>query len=174
MVFRKAGLLPLLLSVALFLNVTGFKVAMAAAEPRVTLQQAVDLVQQAEKVVHEDATQALTKLKEARQLFKQLQQELAGPLNSIYLTPAQLEQEAANNRVAEDLYHTGKRLEASAREKQEKARQLEAQGNKTAAANLAEEADQELKLALQNYCRAEIYSLKNQQLVFETVLKEAK
>lgn len=174
MAFRRTGLWPLLLGVAVLLNVAGFETALAAAEPRVTLQRAVDLVQQAEKVVNEDAAQALTKLKEARQLFKQLQQELAGPLNQIYLSPAQLEQEAANNRIAEDLYHTGKRLEASAREKQEKARQLEAQGNKTAAANLADEADQELKLALQNYCRAEIYSLKNQQLVFETVLKEAK
>ena len=141
---------------------------------RAILNQAVDLLQQAEKLLVDDPPQALTKLKEARQLFKQLQQELAAPLNQIYLTPAQLEQEAANNRVAEDLYHTGKRLEASAKEKREQALRLEAQGNKTAAANLADEAENELKLALQNYCRAELYSLRNQQLVFETVLKETK
>lgn len=146
----------------------------AAGDHQAKLQQAVVLMQQAEKLLVDDTPQALGKLKEARQLFKQLQQDLAGPLTTIYLTPPQLEQEAANNRVAEDLYHTGKRLEAAAQEKQERARQLLAQGNKTAATNLADEAENELKLAFQNYCRAELYSLKNQQLVFETVLKQTK
>lgn len=153
-------------------TLTGGWAATGAA--RVTLSQAVDLLQQAEKLVNDDARQALAKLKEARQLFKQLQQELAEPLSRTYLTPAQLEQEAANNRIAEDLFQTGKRLEASAQEKQSKALRLEAQGDRSAAANLRTEADQELQLALQNYCRAELYSLKNQQLVFETILRAAR
>ncbi len=161
-----------LLSLLLFANLP--PAAGAAGDHQAKLQQAVDLMQQAEKLLVDDTPQALGKLKEARQLFKQLQQDLAGPLAAIYLTPPQLEQEAANTRVAEDLYHTGKRLETTAREKQERSRQLLAQGNKTAASNLADEAENELKLALQNYCRAELYSLKNQQLVFETVLKQTK
>jgi hypothetical protein len=148
--------------------------AQSGGAPPATLEKAVQSLQNAEKLVAGDPEASLAAAKEARQLFKALQKDLAAQLAENHLTDAQLEQEDLNMRLADDLYKKGEVFAKSAKEKLARSQELEAQGDTTAAQNLEGVGQIEGRLALQNFVRSEIFSLKNQQLVFESILKKAK
>jgi hypothetical protein len=148
--------------------------AQSNAAPQATLTKAVQALQTAEQTVADDPEAALGSAKEARLLFKTLQKDLAAKLADNHLTDAQLEQEELNLRLADDLYKKGEIFAKSAKEKLARSKELEDQGDASAAQNLEGVAQIEGRLALQNFVRSEIFSLKNQQLVFESVLKQTK
>lgn len=148
--------------------------AQEAANPKANFEKAVQALQKAEQLVNDDPEAALGAAKEARLLFKNLQKEMADKLYQNQLSDAQLEQEDLNMKVADDLYKKGEIFHKSAKEKLARSQELESQGDATAAQNIAGVAQIEGRLALQNFVRSEIFSLKNQQMVFETLLKQPK
>jgi hypothetical protein len=148
--------------------------AQDATTPKAKLEKAIQAMQKAEQQVADDPEAALGAAKEARLIFKSLQKEMAEKLYQNQLTDAQLEQEELNMKVADDLYKKGEIFHKSAKEKLARSKDLETQGDTTAAQNLEGVAQIEGRLALQNFVRSEIYSLKNQQMVFESLLKKAK
>ena len=144
------------------------------ANPKANLDQAVQALQKAEQLVASEPVAALAAAKEARQIFKTLQKEMAEKLYQNQLTDAQLEQEELNMKVADDLFKKGEIFQKSAKEKLARSQELESQGDTTAAQNLEGVAQIEGRLALQNFVRSEIFSLKNQQMIFESFLKAKK
>jgi hypothetical protein len=148
--------------------------AQSEATPQATLAKAVQTLQNAEQQVADDPEAALASAKEARILFKNLQKTLAAKLAKNQLTDAQLEQEELNMRLADDLYKKGEIFAKAAKEKLARSKELAAQGDTSAAQNLEGVAQIEGRLALQNFVRSEIFSLKNQQMIFESILKKTK
>jgi hypothetical protein len=148
--------------------------AQSSGPPQATFEKAVQALQRAEQQVAEEPQAALSSAKEARLLFKTLQKELADKLNQNELTDAQLEQEELNMKVADDIYKKGELFHKATKEKLARGQELRAQGDDTAAQNLEGVAQIEARLALQSFVRSEIFSLKNQQIVFESILKPAK
>lgn len=148
--------------------------AQTSSTPQATFEKAMQALQRAEQQVAEDPEAALGSAKEARLLFKTLQKDLADKLNQYQLTDAQLEQEELNMRVADDLYKKGELFHKATKEKLARSQELRAQRDDTAAQNLEGVAQIEARLALQNFVRSEIFSLKNQQIVFESILKKTK
>ena len=144
------------------------------ANPKANLEQAVQALQKAEQQVANEPEAALASAKEARQIFKSLQKEMADKLYKNQLTDAQLEQEELNLKVADDLFKKGEIFKKSSKEKLARSQELESQGDTTAAQNLEGVAQIEGRLALQNFVKSEIFSLKNQQMVFESLLKPKK
>ena len=145
-----------------------------AANLKANLDQAVQALQKAEQLVANEPEAALAAAKEARQLFKTLQRDMAEKLYQNQLTDAQLEQEELNMKVADDLFKKGEIFQKSAKEKLARSQELVSQGDTTAAQNLEGVAQIEGRLALQNFVKSEIFSLKNQQMVFESLLKPKK
>jgi hypothetical protein len=148
--------------------------AQSNAAPQAALAKAVQALQNAEQQVADNPEAALSSAKEARLLFKTLQKDLAAKLADNQLTDAQLEQEELNMRLADDLYKKGEIFAKSAKEKLARCQELQSQGDTTAAQNLEGVAQIEGRLALQNFVRSEVFSLKNQQLIFESILKRTK
>jgi hypothetical protein len=146
----------------------------SATTPQATFEKAIAALQKAEQQVADDPEAALSSAKEARLLFKTLQKDLADKLHQNQLTDAQLEQEELNLRVADDLYKKGELFHKATKEKLARSQELRTQGDETAAQNLEGVAQIEARLALQNFVRSEIFSLKNQQMVFESILKKKK
>jgi hypothetical protein len=148
--------------------------AQEVVTPRANFDKAVQALQRAESQVAEEPEAALASAKEARLIFKSLQKEMADKLNQSQLTDAQLEQEELNMKVADDFYKKGEIFHKSAKEKLARSQELVSQGDATAAQNLEAVAQIEGRLALQNFVRSEIFSLKNQQIIFESILKQPK
>lgn len=148
--------------------------AQSGADPKATLEKASALLQRAEQQVAETPEAALESAKEARQLFKTLKKDLAAKLSENELTEAQLEQEDVNMRLADDLYKKGELFHKSTKEKLARSQELAAQGDSQAAQNLEGVAQIEGRLALQHFVRSEIFSLRNQELVFQAILKKTK
>jgi hypothetical protein len=148
--------------------------AQSESTPKANLEKAVQALQKAEQQLADNPEAALAAAKEARLIFKSLQKEMADALNQKQLTDAQLEQEELNMKVADDLYKKGEIFHKSAKEKLARSQELESQGDAGAAQNVAGVAQIEGRLALQNFVRSEIFSLKNQQMVFESILKQPK
>jgi hypothetical protein len=148
--------------------------AQGVATPKANYEKAVQALQKAEQQVADDPEAALASAKEARLIFKSLQKEMAEKLYQNQLTDAQLEQEELNMKVADDLFKKGEIFQKSSKEKLARSQELESQGDTTAAQNLEGVAQIEGRLALQNFVRSEIFSLKNQQMIFESVLKPKK
>jgi hypothetical protein len=148
--------------------------AQSGAPPKATFEKATQALQRAEQQVADNPEAALSSAKEARQLFKTLQKDLAAKLAENQLTDAQLEQEDLNTRMADDLYKKGEIFHKSVKEKLARSQELADQGDTPAAQNLEGVAQIEGRLALQHFVRSEIFSLKNQQMVFESILKQTK
>lgn len=171
--FRLCNRLLLILC-TLMLSAAVPTAAQSEGSPKANFEKAVQALQKAEQLVADNPEAALAAAKEARLLFRDLQKELAEALNQNQLTDAQLEQEDLNTKLADDLYKKGEIFHKAAKEKLARSQELESQGDTAAAQNLAGVAQIEGRLALQNFVRSEIYSLKNQQLVFAILLKQTK
>jgi hypothetical protein len=148
--------------------------AQDVATPQATFEKATAALQRAEQQVADNPEAALSSAKEARLIFKTLQKDLAAKLAENQLTDAQLEQEDLNARLADDLYKKGEIFHKAAKEKLARSQELAGQGDGPAAQNLEGVAQIEARLALQHYVRSEIFSLKNQKMVFESILKQKK
>lgn len=140
--------------------------------PEALLAKGVAALQQAEKLVNDDPEAALAAAKEARLLFADLQKMLAAELPNKHLTEDQLEQEKLHLKLAEDLFKKGELFHKAAQDKLNRSKELRSQGEEAAAQNLEGVAQIEGRLALQNYVRSEIFGLKNQQLIFESLLQK--
>jgi len=148
--------------------------AQSGTDPKATLEKASGLLQKAEQQVADNPEAALESAKEARQLFKTLKKDLAAKLSENELTDAQLEQEDLNTRMADDLYKKGELFHKSVKEKLARSQELAAQGDDQGAQKLEGVAQIEGRLALQHFVRSEIFSLHNQQMVFQSILKQTK
>ncbi len=147
--------------------------AQSEGSPQALLAKAGASLQQAEQLVADDPEAALAAAKEARLRFGELQKRLASQLTDKHLTADQSEKEQLNLKLAEDLFKKGELFQKAAQEKLARSKELRSQGEEAAAQNLEGVAQIEGRLALQNYVRSEIFGLKNQQMVFESLLKTA-
>ncbi|MGQ9921996.1 MAG: hypothetical protein ACUVRZ_11830, partial [Desulfobacca sp.] len=131
-------------------------------------------LQRAEQLVADNPEAALRAAKESRQLFGDLQKALANQLTEKHLTAEQAEKEQLNLKLADELFKKGELFQNAAQEKLARSRESRSQGEEAAAQNLEGVAQIEGRLALQNFVRSEIFGLKNQQLVFESLLKDTR
>ncbi len=130
-------------------------------------KQAVDTLDKAEKKLSAGYTaEAKALLKEANSLFKILQNEQTAQLQQQQLSETQQAQEQSNRKLAEDSLAQGERLEKSAKDKEAKSAQLEKTGQDQASIKLQSEAKREYELAQKSFLKAQIYNLRNLQLIF--------
>lgn len=130
-------------------------------------KRAVAALDAAEKKIAGNFTaEAKALLKESRSLFGILQKEMPEKMKTMELTPAQEDQYNTNQKLGEDSLAQGQKLEQSAQEKQKKSDALEAQGNQDVAVKLQQEAVRDANLAHKAYLKAEMYHLRNLQLIF--------
>jgi hypothetical protein len=135
-------------------------------------KRAVAAIDNAEKKLAGNFTaEAKALLKESRSLFGILQKEMPDKMKITELSTAQCEQLDSTTKLGDDSSAQGQKLEQSAQEKQKKADTMEAQGNQDVAIKLQQEANRELSLAQRAYLKAEIYHLRNLQLIFNSVNK---
>jgi hypothetical protein len=130
-------------------------------------KRAVGALDGAEKKLAGNYTaEAKNLLKESRSLFGILQKEMPEKMKTTELTQAQDDQYSSNQKLAEDSTAQGEKLDKSAGEKQKKADSMETSGNQDMAIKLQQEVVQEQNLAQKAHLKAEIYHLKNLQLIF--------
>jgi exonuclease VII small subunit len=131
-------------------------------------KKAVKILDSAEKKLNAKYTaEAKAQVKEANSLFSILVEE-CGPLQQgRALTEREREQEAANNKKKDEYYDKGMALEKSAKEHMEKARQAEAKGQDDLAARYYRQAKAENEQAHAAFIQAEIYALRNQEMIFK-------
>lgn len=135
-------------------------------------RRAVILMDKAQKKLAAKYTaEAKGLVKEANNLFTILKKETAATLKERILTPAELEQEAANQKLAEDAQAHADRLMKSSEEKQKKGDQADNQGQSDAARKFFQEAKVEAEQAQVQYIKAQLYSLKTQQMLFSFCAK---
>jgi len=130
-------------------------------------KRAVNLVDQAEKKLRAKYTaEAKALLKEANSLFSILVKECGPQQRQRLLTEQEAQQEAINKKLAEDAMAQAERLMASAAAKEKKSDELERQGNKDLSISYQRQAKGEYELAHTKSIQAQIYALRNQQLIF--------
>lgn len=130
-------------------------------------KRAVKLVDAAEKKLAAKYTaEAKALVKEANSLFTILVKE-CGPLQrERALTEAEMQQEAANNKKQEEYYKRGLALEKSAAENLKKGQEADAKGQDELSIRCFRQAKTENEQANALHIQAEIYALKNQEMIF--------
>jgi hypothetical protein len=130
-------------------------------------KKAVKLVDSAEKKLTAKYTaEAKAQLKEANSLFSVLVKECGPAQKERNLTDAEVAEEAQNNKLKEEAMVQIKELEKSYEENLKKAQQYQAQGNNELAERYARQAKGESERANLLAAKAEIYALRNQQMIF--------
>lgn len=130
-------------------------------------KRAVNLLDQAEKKLRAKYTaEAKALLKEANSLFTILVKECGPEQRERLLTEQEAQQEAVNKKLADDALAQAERLMASAAEKEKKSEEMERQGNKDLSISFQRQAKGEYELAHTKSIQAQIYALRNQQLIF--------
>jgi bacterioferritin (cytochrome b1) len=130
-------------------------------------KKAVKLVDSAEKKLAAKYTaEAKVQVKEANALFSILVKE-CGPLQKERaLTEKEMEQEIANNKKKDEYYKKGVTLEKSADENLKKGQEAEAKNQDALATQYFRQAKTENEQAHASFIQAEIYALKNQEMIF--------
>jgi len=129
-------------------------------------KRAVTLLDKAEKKLNARYTaEAKALVKEANALFSILQKECGPSLSKEPLEGKEAQQEAINQKLSADEMAQAERLEKSATEKFKKAQAL-AEKQPEFYDKLMKEAKAENEQAHNRYIKAEIYALRNQQMVF--------
>jgi bacterioferritin (cytochrome b1) len=130
-------------------------------------KKAVKVLNSAEKKLAGKYTaEAKAQVKEANSLFSILVKE-CGPLQKERaLTETEMAQEKANNKKKDESYKKGLGLEKSAAENLQKGQQAEAKGQDDLAARYFRQAKAENEQAHASFIQAEIYALKNQEMIF--------
>jgi hypothetical protein len=135
-------------------------------------KRAVSAIDGAEKKLAGNYTaEAKAFAKEANSLFSILRKELKAKAETVELSPQQDEQFNVNNKLGEDSTAQGEKLDKSAKEKQQKADTMEAQGQQDMAVKLQQEAVRDSNLATKAFLKAEIYHLRNLQLSYSFLNK---
>jgi len=130
-------------------------------------KKAVKLLDSAEKKLAAKYTaEAKAQLKEANALFSILVKE-CGPLQKERaLTEPEMGQELDNNKKKDETYQKGMNLEKSAAENLKKGQEAEAKGQNDLAARYFRQAKTENEQAHVSFIQAELYALRNQQMIF--------
>jgi len=130
-------------------------------------KRAVKLVDAAEKKLAGKYTaEAKALVKEANSLFTILVKE-CGPLQrERALTETEVQQEAANSKKCDEALKQAESLEKSAAEKLKKGLESEAKGQEEVAKQYFRQAKSESERAHNLAIQAEIYALKNQEMIF--------
>jgi hypothetical protein len=130
-------------------------------------KKAVKLVDSAEKKLNAKFTaEAKAQLKEANSLFSVLVKECGPTQKERNLTDAEVAEEAQNIKLQQEAMTQVKELEKSYEENLKKAQQYQAQGNNELAERYARQAKGESERANLLAAKAEIYALRNQQMIF--------
>jgi ribulose-5-phosphate 4-epimerase/fuculose-1-phosphate aldolase len=130
-------------------------------------KKAVKLVDSAEKKLNAKFTaEAKAQLKEANSLFSVLVKECGPTQKERNLTDAEVAEEAQNIKLQQEAMTQVKELEKSYEENLKKAQQYQGQGNNEMADRYARQAKGESERANILAAKAEIYSLRNQQMIF--------
>lgn len=134
-------------------------------------KRGVGLLDQAEKKLTAGYTaEAKSLVKEANSLFTILQKECGPQQNERLLTEKETQQEAINQKLCADERAQADRLMQSAEEKEKKSAQIEST-QQDLAVKYQREAKAEYEQAHKRYIKAEIYALRNQQMVFNFLAK---
>lgn len=134
-------------------------------------KRAVKLLDDAEKKLTAGYTaEAKSLAKEANALFTILHKECGPQQAERALTDQELQQEGINQKLAADELAQAERLMKSADEKEKKAAKLEATQTDVSL-KYQREAKGEYEQAHKRSIKAEIYALRNQQMVFKFLLK---
>ena len=129
-------------------------------------KRAVTLLDTAEKKLNARYTaEAKALVKDANNLFSILQKECGPSLPKEPLEGKEAQQEAINQKLSADERAQADRLMKSAEDKEKKSQQLEV-GNKDLSLKYQREAKEEYEQAHKRYIKAEIYALRNQQMIF--------
>jgi len=130
-------------------------------------KKAVKLIDSAEKKLAAKYTaEAKAQLKEANSLFSVLVKE-CGPLQKERaLTEAEMAEEARNNKLKEEAMAQIDRLEKSYEANLKKAQEYELKGQSEMGDKYARQAKDESERAHVLAIKAEIYALRNQQMIF--------
>ncbi len=156
-------------------------VAQAPAQPKppacgpdhaILYKRATSLVDQAEKKLNKKYTaEAKTLVKEANSLFSILVKECAPAQQTRELTEKELQQEAINKKLCDEALAQAESLNKSAEEKLKKGQELDAKGQSDQATALQRQAKGESERAQAQAVKAEIYALRNQEMVFRFLNK---
>lgn len=129
-------------------------------------KRAVGLLDNAEKKLNARYTaEAKAQLKEANSLFTILHKECGPEQRQRLLTPKEEQQEAINQKLSADERAAADRLMKSAEDKEKKSAQIEA-SQPEESLKLQRQAKEEYEQAHKRYIKAQIYALRNQQMVF--------
>ncbi len=135
-------------------------------------KRAVTLLDQAEKKLNAKYTaEAKSLVKEANSLFSIIQKECGPTQKERPLNPKETQQEAINQKLSADALAQADRLMAEAAVKEKKSQDLENQGQKDQSLNLQRQAKGEYERAHTLSIKAEIYALRNQQMLFQFLTK---
>ncbi len=140
--------------------------AKTGAELTILYQRAVILLDNAEKKLSaRNIAEARTLVKEANSMFGILVKECGPAQKERLLTPKEEEQEAVNLKLSMDEQAEAERLLKSAEEKEKKSNQLEA-SQPEFSVKYQKEAKEEYEQSYKRSIKAEIYALRNQQMLF--------
>jgi hypothetical protein len=167
---------PIVLGVLLLAGLVGSGLAQqppakCGPDHAILYKRAVKLLDNAEKKLTVGYTaEAKSLAKEANSLFTILQKECGPSQKERELTEKETQQEAINQKLCADERAQADRLMQSAEDKEKKSVKLE-----TTKADVAlkyqREAKAEYEQAHKRYIKAEIYALRNQQMVFAFLSK---
>uniref|UniRef100_A0A7C3UW51 DUF4398 domain-containing protein n=1 Tax=Desulfobacca acetoxidans TaxID=60893 RepID=A0A7C3UW51_9BACT len=130
-------------------------------------KKAVKLLDSAEKKLAAKYTaEAKAQLKEANSLFSILVKECAPQQKERALTEAEMAQENDNNKKKEEFFNKGTNLEKAAAENLKKGEEAEAKGQHDLATRYFGQAKIENEQAHTAFIQAELYALRNQQMIF--------
>jgi len=135
-------------------------------------KKAVKLVDSAEKKMNAKFTaEAKAQLKEANSLFSVLVRECGPTQKERNLTETEVAEETQNNKLKEEAMVQISQLEKSYAENLKKAQQYQAQGNNELADRYGRQAKAESERANILAIKAELYALRNQQMIFRFLNK---
>ena len=162
---------PMILGVLLVLGLGGSALAQqtpakCGPDHAILYKRAVKLLNNAEKKLTAGYTaEAKSQAKEANSLFTILYKECGPQQAERALTDQEIQQEAINQKLCADESAQAERLEKSAKEKEQKAAKIEAT-NPDLYLKYMREVKAEYEQANKRSIKAEIYALRNQQMVF--------
>jgi hypothetical protein len=131
-------------------------------------KRAVSLLDKAEKKLSARYTaEAKALVKEANSLFTILQKECGPTQRERVLTDQETQQEAINKKLSTDALAQVERLMQTAQDKEKKSQEAENKGQHELSVSLQRQAKGEYELAHTQSIKAEIYALRNQQMVFQ-------
>ncbi len=130
-------------------------------------KRATALLDKAEKKLNDKYTaEAKALVKEANSLFSILVKECGPTQQERELTEKELQQEAINKKLSQDALAQVERLMKSAEEKEKKSQQAETQGQTDSSIAYQRQAKGEYERAHVLSIKAEIYALRNQEMIF--------